>query len=494
MEDIVAKLNELDLRRKNALIIKSLFTTFVIGLAFQIALKMGMMLIAFQLIGGSFVGVIFFLHIKRKVPKCIPYISLVGLTIVSFGFLLASSSPVSILIIYYMIVNISVYMKRHLLIIAFVIGLIEHVYYLPVFGCGFSQDIVSFIIYVMYFFIIAIILYNKGKIAGYLVADIQASHMETEKLLQQEIERERALRTASQKINAHLGGIKDSSELNFHSLKEINSAFREIAAGAYRETEIVCDITKSTSSTYEMLEKMLVFADELSQNAQKANDESLMGANVINELSSTMNDFKSSTSKMVAETNTLIDKIDNIAIVTNDIRQIAVQTNLLSLNARIEAAKAGEQGKGFNIVAQEVGKLAYKTTELVEEISKRLSEITAQAKLTQEQMISNENQMKLNVESTHQTNKAFNIINSLVNELKEKTFEFNMLSKAIGNQAFNTQGAVNDFAAIIQQTTATIEELSATVEIQINKYNEVVDNIQDTNKQVNELMKLYKKV
>ena len=153
--------------------------------------------------------------------------------------------------------------------------------------------------------------------------------------------------SAMEKVNDAMTSTGAATEEVSASVNEVNASIERLADETKETKEEVVIITKKAADIEkegrESSERALVIADEHSKNLSKAIEEA----------------------KVVEEIATLADSISGIAF----------QINLLSLNASIEAARAGDAGKGFAVVAGEVNKLASETKETVEEIQHTIEKI-----------------------------------------------------------------------------------------------------------------------
>ncbi|MDV7766168.1 methyl-accepting chemotaxis protein [Peribacillus sp. CSMR9] len=143
------------------------------------------------------------------------------------------------------------------------------------------------------------------------------------------------------------------------------------------------------------------------------------------------------------------------------IRVIASQTNLLSLNASIEAARAGDAGRGFAVVAQEVQKLAVQTDESIDIISESIMRINEQtAKVIQNNDGSFQDILN-GVSLVENNGEIFNKIFESVEKLLEGTEQLATHSKKINESSDESLASIQEIAAISEEGVATTEQISA---------------------------------
>jgi methyl-accepting chemotaxis protein len=134
-------------------------------------------------------------------------------------------------------------------------------------------------------------------------------------------------------------------------------------------------------------EEMAATSNDISHNcqlaaeeSQEANEVAIAGAKVVEETIRVMNRIAERVQSSARTVESLGTRSDQIGAIVGTIKDIADQTNLLALNAAIEAARAGEQGRGFAVVADEVRALAERTTRATREISEMIKAIQQETK------------------------------------------------------------------------------------------------------------------
>lgn len=241
----------------------------------------------------------------------------------------------------------------------------------------------------------------------------------------------------------------------------------QVAAAAdrlFNASEEVADKTRrqsdAASSMAASVEEMAVSIDQVKENAREAHSISEEagsiseeGAAVIHSAASEMRKISEAVQSSTAIVEELGRQSDQITSIVNTIRDIADQTNLLALNAAIEAARAGEQGRGFAVVADEVRKLAERTSLSTKEIAEMVGKIQGGTRSAVGSMQAGVNQVTHGVELA---NRAGDSIERIRDGAQRVTQVVNGISYSITEQS----SASNEIAHQLE-TIAQVSEESA---------------------------------
>ena len=222
-------------------------------------------------------------------------------------------------------------------------------------------------------------------------------------------------------------------------VSNVNDASREIMTAAQSMMESSNELSVRTDSQSSSLEETAASIEEMVSNIKTSAEKSLLGKNMMSESMQ----YIENAANIIAQTASNIEEVyqssEKIKDITKIIEDIAFQTNILALNASVEAARAGDQGKGFAVVASEVRNLAQTTqasvkdiTELVDNTSQKIDTATQTAKQSQEIFVDLQNKVS-------DTSKLMETITSNALEQESGT---NQISVEVNNmESATTQNA-----------------------------------------------------
>ncbi len=244
-------------------------------------------------------------------------------------------------------------------------------------------------------------------------------------------------------LSAMVEQLRNNSNALSTSSTELSSGAEKMATGAQQQT----DRTQQVSTAVEEMAATIVQtsknASEASEVATKASESANTGTEVVSQTISGMQRIAEVVQSSAGTIGDLAKSADQIGDIISVIDDIADQTNLLALNAAIEAARAGEQGRGFAVVADEVRKLAERTTKATAEITQMIKGIqkdTSSAVLSME-------------EGTEEVNKGRELADKAGDSLTE------ILSM---NQ--RVMSMIQQIATAAEQQSTTAEEISRNVD------------------------------
>jgi methyl-accepting chemotaxis protein len=277
---------------------------------------------------------------------------------------------------------------------------------------------------------------------------------------------------AMREMQSHIHQLIGNSVSSADSVVHESEGLQDDAARLSKSAE---DQSAAVEAIAAAVEQLTVSINVMSENANEAGNLSTQsekqareGLNLVSATTGTIQNVAERMTEASATMEELAKKVGSVSGIVQTIRDIADQTNLLALNAAIEAARAGEQGRGFAVVADEVRKLAELTTKSTQEISSIVEGIgqTTDAAVSAMQSVK---ELALNGASqTEDVNKAVQLMDQsslevgkavsyIVNALREQTAASNDIAKRIESIA---QG--------IEQTQAASEESSRRSGVLVN--------------------------
>ncbi|MDG5789291.1 methyl-accepting chemotaxis protein [Evansella sp. AB-P1] len=420
-------------------------------------------------------GLVFFLHKTKKLITLIPYIVFMGV-IGSLSMLILGEGSLLEVFFYLLVLSAFYLDKTFYFINAGITTAIVAVYAFVLNNFVFEELIGFAFVYAFVFVILLLMIFIADRMTKNMQAMQQqmATTLTTEKSEREHLEKNGAA------ISADLNTIQKLSEENVTSFDEMSTAVQEVASGTQSQSESVNVILDAVERTNSQVQVMLQQVDELKEYSRSADENSSTGSEYVGKLEEQVTHFQQLIQSMSNDMNSLSETIKQSVESLTSIQDITAQTNLLALNASIEAARAGEHGRGFSVVASEIRKLAEMTENTAVEISENLVNIDETNQQTQNLMSTIANEMTTNIDLTQKTRESFNYIDEAIDSLSSKVDSFVGVANEIGADTTGIEKSVNEFAAVLQQSTASLQQISSSVEEQMKSNVSLNETIQKT--------------
>ncbi|WP_281704421.1 methyl-accepting chemotaxis protein [Aeromonas taiwanensis] len=258
------------------------------------------------------------------------------------------------------------------------------------------------------------------------------------------------------------------------SVSQLSSAVEEVSAISEQSAKGMASQQSEVSQVATAMNEMQSTVNEVARNttdamsaAKQASRTSTMGNEVVRSAIGSIEQVSQQIEQAGAVVQQLETDSASISMVLDVIRGIAEQTNLLALNAAIEAARAGEQGRGFAVVADEVRSLAQRTQASTAEISKMIEVLQERTAEAGNAMQLSRQQMQSSVELAREAGGSIDSINGAVTQITDMntliataTEQQNAVTEELNRSIVNIHAAADENALGAQQTAQACVELS----------------------------------
>ena len=306
---------------------------------------------------------------------------------------------------------------------------------------------------------------NKDEI-GQLAADFNEMAANLRNLIYQ-------VSSTSEQVAASAEEMMASADQTNSATNQVATAIQEVAGGAELQSKNTEESAKAVGEMAGGIQRVAVTTSTVAESAADTTKQAMLGHESLEKVIEKMKTINHTTS----ETNAVIKDLDRksaeIGKIIEVITGIADQTNLLALNAAIEAARAGEHGKGFAVVADEVRKLAELSRQSASQISGLIEVIQKETHQVVEMMNKGTAEISEGTSLVEDTGKTFDEILKSIENVSSEIQEVSAISEEMSASVMQVNASIDEVTKIARGSVASTAEIASATEEQLASMEEV---------------------
>ncbi|NMB00237.1 MAG: methyl-accepting chemotaxis protein [Firmicutes bacterium] len=279
--------------------------------------------------------------------------------------------------------------------------------------------------------------------------------------------------TLAKALDEMRASLRNMASAVTEAVEAVSSSAEQMSMATKDTTAAVEDLAHSANQFAGAADQLSSSTDDMSQSAQKTNELSVQGEVEIKRTIASMAEIDSVVNSLANSISDLGEHSEEIGSIVTLITGIADQTNLLALNAAIEAARAGEQGRGFAVVADEVRKLAEQSARAAGEITELVAEIRQSTMDSVKHAKTGTDKVKEGMDAVTKTGQVFGDISAIISNLVGEISTIASASQELAAGAQQMGATTEQQAAATQQIASGAQhvvEAAETVKEQMSRF------------------------
>ncbi|MBF7144362.1 HAMP domain-containing protein [Pseudomonas sp. hsmgli-8] len=264
-----------------------------------------------------------------------------------------------------------------------------------------------------------------------------------------------------------IGGISNGVTQIATAAEELSAVSEQTSSGVTQQKLEVDQVATAMNQMASTVQEVAQNTEDASRAAKQAGERAAYGSGVVKEATREISQLSGEVGQLGEAMQRLIQDSDKIGGVIDVIKAVAEQTNLLALNAAIEAARAGEQGRGFAVVADEVRSLAQRTQNSTTEIEALIQALQQGTGAASDLMDASRKRTQGTVELAHQAEQALVEITHSINTIEQMSQQISAAAEQqsavtdeINRSVISVRDVADQSAAATEQSAASAQELA----------------------------------
>lgn len=471
------------LQRRNKLFVKIIWIMLALGLVIDLVIGVDMsVILSLLLVGGSCCAIATFMTYANKGTKYVMFVIPTIVSLLTFLLIYQDPDPLisTYLLVYVNVALMALYSNFRPVVFAGVQGMIITTYFysVPFYQEKmFAREPLSYLLLFLTFVTVAL------TFAAHFSEKLQRSVLDKQRDTEEAKQRADALldnlRSSLEVLNRLSTQLRDNVNVTGAISKEITTTFGGVSSNVERQSRSLQDTAASVHAVNGIVGETADSSSQLQQLSQVMVEHTTAAGERVSSLSDQIHHLQRIIIDTVSHMQQLSDQNQQISQIVDTIQGISSQTNLLAMNAAIEAAHAGEHGKGFAVVSNEIRKLAENSQRSAEQINQIIERIIKQINSAASQITIGHQAVDTGKEEVKEVQYYVEKVSESAASVTEQSSRVDMSVQQMQERYLQIMNEVTLMAQDTENNMSSIEEIMAGIEEQDGKIREIVKHYED---------------